>query len=168
MIVLSILTFLLGAPGTPGAGGWSAGELRWDARAVEHLLNRAGFGASSEEIARGVEQGAEAFVDQLLAGSEASDVFRSTLIGSASERRRMRELSDEERREEKLMMRRDDREQLNAFLEHWFERILSSPHVLEERMTLFWHGHFPSSQQDVQRSGEMIEQQALLPPACAG
>jgi len=140
----------------------SGGALHWDARAARHLLNRAGFGGSPEEIRRGVQIGAEGQVDALLAGEGDGDGFRHAPIGSTRERRRMRELPDEERREEQRMMRRDDREQLQAFLEHWCAGILSSPQVLEERMTLFWHGHFTSSQQDVQSSSEMIDQHELL------
>ena len=157
------MAFSSGGPvrtGEPG-GVRSATELSWDARSVEHLYNRAGFGASPAWVARGVELGPEAIVDELLADAPPVP-FRSHSIGSTMEQRRLRDLSEDERREERRRIRRDDREQLVAFLEWWVERILSSDRVLEERMVLFWHGHFPSSQQDVQKSHEMIQQQMLF------
>ena len=163
MTVLSILLLSTCAavPPVPPATTVSPDSLLWNERAVEHLLNRAGLGASVEEIRRGMEMGAEAFVQELLDGRSGAS-FGARSIGSTMERRRLRDLPEEQRREEAQMIRRDDREQLNAFLLWWFDRLLTSSDVLEERMVLFWHGHFPSSQQDVQRSREMIGQNQLF------
>ena len=46
--------------------------VRWDARAVEHLLNRAGFGATGADIARGLAIGQAALVAELVDGPSAS------------------------------------------------------------------------------------------------
>ncbi len=143
------------------AGGARAGELAWDAARVEHLLNRAGFGGSSADVARGLSLGPEALVDELLAPGDGA-LFSGGTLDLGGERRRLRGLDEEARREELRLLRRDDREQLEAFLDWWAERLVSSPAVVEERMTLFWHGLLPSSQQDVQSSLEMIAQHELL------
>ncbi len=167
MSLLPTLALLaLHAPGPPGepTGAAPAAPMSWDALAVEHLLNRAGFGGSPEEIRRGVELGQVALVEELLAGG-AEAAFQAQPSASDQERRELRELPDEERRLELRMLRREDRAELEAFLAWWVERLLTvrgGSGVLAERMTLFWHGAFPSSQQDVQRAREMIGQHELL------
>ena len=50
----------VGAPAAP------RGHVAWDARAVEHLLNRAGFGARPSEIQDGVKLGQAALVEKLV------------------------------------------------------------------------------------------------------
>ena len=40
----------------------------------------------------------------------------------------------------------------------WLERMLNAPRPLQEKMTLFWHGHFTSSWWDVGRGYHLVEQ----------
>jgi len=54
--------------------------VRWDARAVEHLLNRAGFGATGADIARGLAIGQAAL-------SPSSSMAPAPARGSTSNRR---------------------------------------------------------------------------------
>ena len=140
-------------------------ELRFDASAAEHLLNRAGFGASPEEIERAVEDGLEATVLRLLSPDDdpLPPYFERIRRRSAMrDRAGEEELTDAERRKLQNRIRRDDRDQLSDFLDWWMEQLIESEHPLRERMTLFWHGHFTSSMDDVKNSHEMIQQVLLL------
>ena len=44
----------------------------------------------------------------------------------------------------------------------WLREMVVSPTPLRERMTLFWHNHFATSQQKVNRSQAMWKQQRVL------
>jgi len=148
-------------------------ELVWDAAAAEHLHNRAGFGATPEEIERAVARGLEATVAELLhCGSDPVEPFFEHLLRRGAAEERMDERSHEGgegmepsadlRREIKNQIKREDYDQLRDFLTWWIERMVSGQDRLRERMTLFWHGHFTSSMSDVKDSYEMIEQNRLL------
>ncbi len=152
----------------------------FDARSAEHLLSRAGFGATSERVAQAVDAGLEATIERLLAGSAiAADPFRAERLSPYNQRTRDRmaaverelgrpieSVSAEDRqevaREVVLAMRRDDRRQLDDYTEWWVERMLEDSHPLRERMALFWHGYFTSSRQDVRDSYELIAQHELI------
>ncbi len=146
------------------------GELVWDARAAEHLINRAGFGARPEEIARAVELGAEGFVDALLAGpgteparfpAERFDyraAMRAVAMSAGSDDPQSRRLEFAEADG----LRDADQAQRDRYLDFWMERLLAAEDPLRERMTLFWHGYFTSSYRDVKNSYELIAQNEFL------
>jgi len=138
-------------------------ELAWNAANVEHLFNRAGFGASLRTIARALKRGPEATLDELLEGEGwIEEPFYTRLRGGVEMRESMRNMSQEKRDTVKKRMRREEAAQVRDFLGWWVERMLSGTDDLRERMTLFWHGHFTSSMQDVKNSHEMILQNKLL------
>jgi hypothetical protein len=138
----------------------------WTEREAEHLLNRAGFGGSSAEVERAVELGREAFVAALFVpldpDSATFDVDWLAPGPMGPMERRERPASEEERKRRQREMRRDDQTQLREYLQWWVTRMLRGEDPLRERMTLFWHGYFTSSQQDVKNSFEMIQQNQLL------
>jgi uncharacterized protein (DUF1800 family) len=144
------------------AGSRQQEPTAWDERAVEHLMNRAGFGARQAEIEAGVRMGREAFVDALLdgAGEEPEPFFVTEVDRRASEEGRPMDRGAllELRRE----ARREDRRQIVQYAGWWVEQMRSGTHPLRERMTLFWHGHFTSSMTDVKSSVAMIRQNELL------
>ncbi|MHC4262349.1 MAG: hypothetical protein ACYSWX_07510, partial [Planctomycetota bacterium] len=74
MILATLLSLLPLGPGDPGPT--STDDLVFDARAAEHLLSRAGFGATTDEVEAAVEAGLDATIERLLAGSgRARDPF---------------------------------------------------------------------------------------------
>lgn len=133
----------------------------WDARAVEHLYSRAGFGASRREIDRGVKKGVSALVDELLNERYEEDPFFYERMG-IDDAERMRDLEREERRKLIRERNRADRLQMQAFSAWWIDRMIEGHDPLRERMTLFWHGFFTSSYKEVGRSDEMIAQNDLF------
>src|SRR5258707_6197417 len=44
----------------------------------------------------------------------------------------------------------------------WLYRLLHSPHPLQEKLTLFWHNHFATSNAKVQNASFMLGQYELM------
>src|SRR6478672_3762025 len=104
-----------------------ATDAPWDAGAAAHLLRRAGFGASPAETARAVELGLEGAVKDLFDdGKEQEAQFQETF-----------------RRLSGTFVDFSDGPQLQAW---WCYRMLTTRAPLREKLTLFWHGHFATSQ----------------------
>ncbi len=147
----------------PSGGGEDDRPVAWNARCVEHLLNRAAFGASAEELASALELGPEGLVEALVAhGPWIEEPFYGRIRVDEELRKAWKGLPEEEREGRMRAMRKEDREQLGDFLDWWVGRMLAGEDPLRERMTLFWHGHFTSSIEVVRSSYEMIRQNQLL------
>lgn len=111
---------------------------RWDRVKVGHLFRRAAFGASQVRIEQGLQQLPEQIVDRLLAGGEDLPEFEAGM--------------------ERLLpgvVESNNAAQAQAL---WMHRLLASPHPLQERMTLFWHDHFATSNAKVNRVPLMVRQ----------
>jgi uncharacterized protein (DUF1800 family) len=114
----------------------------WDLRKVAHLHRRAGFGAARAELERDMKDGPAASVDRLL---------------------RPRALNDDEKqvldslRQGVLDSR--DAARLKAW---WLYRVLYDPDPLREKLTLFWHGHFATSNRKVDNVPLMLAQNETL------
>ncbi|MBV9718652.1 MAG: DUF1800 domain-containing protein [Candidatus Eremiobacteraeota bacterium] len=96
-------------------------------RAAAHLLRRAGFGGTPEEIRRYAVMRAGDAVAALLA------VPRATSVGPPPEADTDGPLG-----------KREARDAVLALQLWWLNRMLASPAPLQEKMTLFFHGHFTS------------------------
>lgn len=134
----------------------------WDARAIEHLLNRSGFGATSADIDAAMAMGREARLARLFQGSDAE-----TKIFAISEPKRptpeeRRAMSEEQRKETYNRLRRDDNRQLLEYSAWWLDAMADDQHPLRERMVLFWHGFFTSSAREVKNGEAMIRQNQLF------
>ncbi|MDX9911032.1 MAG: DUF1800 domain-containing protein [Phycisphaerales bacterium] len=167
-------------PARRARGPRLTGEIRPDEFGFDqarHLLWRAGFGGTTAQIATLASWGPEDAVDYLLeyddipfendSGSDFDpDIIRPL---SAEERRmvaRARASSDEEVlarvRVARQMRERDDRQQMAQIQKWWLRRMIQTPRPLEEKMTLFWHGHFAASYRGVQNSYHMLAQNATF------
>jgi uncharacterized protein (DUF1800 family) len=117
-------------------------EAPWDVRRVGHLYRRAGFGATSPDLEAGLKNGPEKTLQALLVGGPGLDDFD----------RRMKPLAD-------VIGRTNNAVQLRSW---WLTRMLYSPHPLQEKITLFWHNHFATSNTKVQNATAMLRQYDLL------
>lgn len=133
----------------------------WDARAVEHLWNRAGFGARPAEIAQGLEMGPDALVDRLL--THRADV-EPPFVESIQEPlpRKLKEMSEEDQKKIRRDYTERDRKQLVEYMSWWIDRMASGDDPLLDRMTLFWHGLLTSSIEQVKHSYPMLKQNEFL------
>lgn len=112
----------------------------WDLKKVGHLFRRAAFGANHGELQRGLKDGPEVTIDRLLAGGPRDDDFEQTCAYMT--------------REQSLPAGAPTR-QLAAW---WLYRMIRSPHPLREKITLFWHNHFATSNAKVENAQYMLGQ----------
>jgi uncharacterized protein (DUF1800 family) len=123
-------------------------ERPWDRSCVAHLHRRAGFAAPWAVLERDLRDGPGASVDRLLKGEPASGdgtsapEFEASLDSVASELEGSADLT-----------------QAQAI---WLYRMIFTPHPLRERMTLFWHNHFATSNVKVESPALLQRQNHLL------
>jgi hypothetical protein len=152
----------------------------FDVTKAAHLLNRAGFGGTPEEIARVVELGPAGAVDWLMdfpdAGADEqsqTDVpDLSSIDGFPKSFREVRQQlagkSAEERRQIVNKFMAANRDALLATIGWWTDRMAYGPSPLQEKLTLFWHGHFTTSAKDERSALLMWNQNELLRRNAAG
>ncbi|HEX3672589.1 MAG TPA: DUF1800 domain-containing protein [Candidatus Cybelea sp.] len=96
-------------------------------RAAAHLLRRAGFGGTPDEVRRFAEMRAEEAASALVAVPSAKSI-PAPPEGEIAGPTGMREA----------------RHNLAALQLWWLNRMLTTPAPLQEKMTLYFHGHFTS------------------------
>lgn len=151
----------------------------WTQREAAHLLNRAGFGGSPEQIQTLHSLGREKAVEQLLnppqgadqmdppgwavgEGDQTEEEFSKQMKDLERERSKMSaEEYDQARRKLRQQVQRTQRKTGGELQEWWFNSMLKTNTPLQEKMTLFWHDHFPSSLQKV-RDPRLLYQQNVL------
>ena len=129
---------------------------------ARHLLNRAGFGATDREIQRTVGMTREQATRNLLDNVRTSPVTPPPAWTAEAIALRYRRRGEEATDVERKMFQQ---EQIRKGLElrgWWVDEMLSTSSPLTERMTLFWHNHFVSSQQKVKLAELMYRQNATL------
>jgi uncharacterized protein (DUF1800 family) len=126
---------------------------------ARHLLNRAGFGATDAEVALFARLDRDAAVDKLLesARREALTQPPAFVDEPFQPYYRLRGMSAEER----MAAQRTLRQQSFELRAWWLGEMIASPSPLTERLALFWHNHFATSQQKV-RSVQLMYRQNLL------
>jgi uncharacterized protein (DUF1800 family) len=126
---------------------------------ARHLLARTGFGPTPAEVAAFASlTRAEAVERLLVPGGPTARTAVPDWVGEFIPLRRVQQLSPDERKA-------FQREQLDKSLQlraWWLHEMLTTDAPLTERMTLFWHNHFVSSQQKVRSPVLMYRQNLLL------
>jgi uncharacterized protein (DUF1800 family) len=114
----------------------------WDLRKVAYLHRRAGFCATRAELLRDLAVGPEASVARIFKPpplsadeAEAIDGLRQTARTSSN---------------------------IDLLKVCWLNRILRGPDPLREKLTLFWHGHFATSNKKVDSVTLMDRQNETL------
>ena len=138
----------------------------WDAAKARHLLNRAGFGVPSKLVEDLVGMGPEAAVAHLVEYDHLHQRLTEPKTVPFLARRTIArdnpEASEEEIQELYTEYRRSERMALEGMKSWWLQRMHKTHRPLEEKMALFWHGHFAISSQKVQSSTHTYEYNALL------
>ena len=176
---LLALVLALNAGTAPGASaGNEASSLKplapkdWSDAHAAHLLRRAGFGGPQAEIEKLAAMGLDAAVAHLVDYQQhkydpAPPPVPEELFERPDRRERSR-MTEEERRAEEERRRRLERQALEETRLWWLERMLESPRPLEEKLVLFWHGHFTSGAREVRSAVFMKEQNDLFRRLAAG
>ncbi|MBC7623519.1 MAG: DUF1800 family protein, partial [Aeromicrobium sp.] len=129
---------------------------------ARHLLGRSGFAASQSDIrALATLSRAEA-ADRLIKSAATSTIAITTPPAWVNDRpiapAKLQAMSQEERQAEQ----RRNVEHAFELREWWFREMLTTPSPLAEKMTLFWHNHFATSQQKVRFTPLMYHQNVTL------
>ena len=140
---------------------------RWDFTAAAHLLNRAGFGGPPAEIeelvALGPEQAVARLVDYGKVPDPTPDPAWAKPDAERMERlRAARQASPEERRKLQREQQQLERQRMMELRHWWLKRMAAGPRPLQEKMVLFWHGHFATSVEKVRGAYLMWRQNELF------
>jgi uncharacterized protein (DUF1800 family) len=124
-------------PYTPSA------KAPWDIRRVGHLYRRASFGPTHADLEKGLKAGGpKKPIEDLLVGGSGQEEFEQ----------RMAPLADS-------IAAGNNAVQLRAW---WVTGMLYTPHPLREKLTLFWHNHFATSNAKVRNARFMLGQYRLM------
>jgi Protein of unknown function (DUF1800) len=152
----------------------------FDSIKAAHLLNRAGFGGTPEEIEKVMAMGPEQSVDWLMdypdAGADEEGQNDqpdfSNIDGYPKDFRAIREMmagkTQEERKALQQQLMQANREALMEVMKWWINRLAYGKYPLQEKLTLFWHGHFTTSAKDERSASLMFTQNELLRRMSAG
>ncbi len=126
---------------------------------ARHLLNRVGFGATDAEIRDYAALTRTQAVERILGGTTTQAALQPPAFVNEPflPYYRFRAMSAEERMAEQRKLVEQGFE-LRAW---WLREMLLTPSPLTERMTLFWHNHFATSQRKV-RAGQLMYRQNVL------
>jgi uncharacterized protein (DUF1800 family) len=161
----------------------------WNARRAAHLLERAGFGGTPEDVARLTAMGPQAAVRHLVYYSSipdklpafdhsgahdyglepfppsrpaATDLAKKTgeSLGvkvKPSGNRRLQPVADRF-----FYWLRASRLETHRLAYWWANRMLATERPVEEKMALFWHGHFATTEEKVRDYRKMLRQNELF------
>lgn len=178
------------------SGNLPAAELtpqtEWDYAKARHLMVRAGFGGTPQEIEKLQKLGLQKAVDYLVDFKKLPEAGNAIDVKNDKDRaieiltklskesgndsyleviknpRELRKLGEIERKKFSRQMRRMDSRQMAQIQEYWLSRLVKSPRPLEEKLVLFWHGHFASEYRTVRSSYAMFQQNELFRKEAAG
>jgi len=126
---------------------------------ARHLLARTGFGPSGADIQRFAALDRAQAVERLLADVRTAPSLPPPVFDDrAPQPAAGRTLTPEERRAY-VREQNEDTQRLRGW---WIAEMVATPSPLTERMTLFWHNHFVSSQQKVRLARLMYAQNATF------
>lgn len=190
----ALLALLLAPFACMAATDWTGdltpiGQEDWNTERAAHLLERAGFGGTPEEIAQFAAMTPEAAVRRLvyhkdiandLPAFDHSGVHDAGLEPFPASRPAATDLAKEtgesmgikvkpagNRRLQPVANKffywlRASRLETNRVAYWWADRMLATRRPLEEKMALFWHGHFATSEEKVRDYRKMLKQNELF------
>jgi len=155
--VMRIFTILLLClPGLALAGGMGETDAR-------HLLARTGFSPTASEIREYAALSRTQAVERLLATVRTEPITPLPPgISDFMPLPKLREMRKNATEEERKRFVREQIEKGLALRAWWLQEMLVTDSPLTERMTLFWHNHFVSSQQKVKSTALLARQNLLL------
>ena len=141
---------------------------RWSFGTAAHLLNRAGFGGSPAEIQKLADLGLDQAVAHLLDYETVPDPTPNPdwARPNPEELRKYREAIRTGTPEEKKAAQREQQQifqrRMLELRGWWLQRMAHGPRPFQEKMVLFWHGHFATSVEKVRNPYFMWRQNELF------
>ena len=198
---LAVLTLRVSAAASAGPEGWTddlspIAASDWSYARAAHLIERAGFGATPQEIERLASMTPARAVDWLVdyegvahqlkpfdesgiwdAGMDPFPPSRAEAVRIAQTKgealgvkvlppgaqRRLQPVVD--KFFYGLAANNFETQRLGLW---WANRMLATPRPLEEKLTLFWHGHFATSENKVRDYRMMLRQNVMLRERASG
>ena len=190
LLLVALLSIPAVASSADGAGDLSPIDAQdWNYAKAAHLLERAGFGGTPEEVARYAAMTPQAAVRHLVRnkdvpnplpafdesdvhdpGLEPFPVSRPAATDRAKEtgesmgvkvkpagNRRLQPVADKF-----FYWLRASRLETHRMSYWWANRMLVTERPLEEKMALFWHGHFANSEEKIRDYRKLLKQIQLL------
>jgi uncharacterized protein (DUF1800 family) len=134
----------------------------WTVRQAAHLARRAGFGGAPADVARLTSAGMRVAVDRYVRFADTSALPAAPAGLVADRRRPGLPPPDGDLIAFRKAIAQAHRADTVA-LESWFlDRMIVSPAPLQEKMTLFWHGHFTSAYQKGIPAQALVDQNNLF------
>lgn len=140
---------------------------KWNYENAAHLLNRAGFGGTPGEIEKLLKMGLDGAVNFLvdyekLPATATPPSWAKDDPERFARTREFKKATEAERREMRKMEQQLQRTQVQELREWWLGQMASGERPLQEKMTLFWHGHFATSVQKVKSAYLMYLQNDIF------
>jgi uncharacterized protein (DUF1800 family) len=153
----------------------------FDGVKAAHLLSRAGFGGTLEEIEHVRSIGPEAAADELLdfpdvPAEEESETDLPDLSAIEGLPKTFRDIQKQisgttdaaEKQKIRQKINQANMEVLMTTMNWWMKRMAFGQYPMQEKLTLFWHGHFTTSAKDEHMAALMWRQNELLRSSAAG
>ncbi len=156
------LLFALALAAAPANPLRSSNE--WSADHASHLLRRAGFGGTPDQIDFLHGLGRRKAVEYLVNYESRPDdpILLRLEPYQPPPRMAQPDATPQELQELQNQRRRADHRQFERLVQWWIETMISSPRPLQEKLVLFWHGHFTSGYREVQSSLALHRQNELF------
>jgi uncharacterized protein (DUF1800 family) len=135
----------------------SAAPNSWSHDDAAHLLRRAGFGGTPEQIDRLHAMGKAKAVEYLLNGPTSKPTTRPVFAKVDLPAYEFEKLP-----EDRKLAQKTQRQDMQGVRAWWLDRMCRTDKPLEEKMTLFWHGLFCSGFMEVRESRFMHQQNELF------
>lgn len=163
---------------------------QWNSHLARHLLERAGFGGTPAEVSRLAQMTAAEAVRYLVYFEGASEpqsapfahsgIFDEGLDPFPPSRPATTKLAEQTGEALGIKVKpggnrplqpivnkffywlRASRLETDRVAQWWAERMLTSPRPLQEKMALFWHGHFATNEDKVRDYRKMLQQLELF------
>jgi uncharacterized protein (DUF1800 family) len=145
----------------------------WNRRVAAHLLRRAGFGGAPADVDRLAGMSVRSAIDSFITFADTASLparpaltdppipprglYRGMMMGVAPDSGTV-----DARKAFQMQNNRIRRQNLIAMQQWWLARMIASPAPLQEKMTLFWHGHFTSSPEKQTSAQELLMQNQLF------
>ncbi len=138
----------------------------WTLENAAHLLNRAGFGGTPDQIKAFYDLGFARAVQAVLDGPDDSAQFPKPAWADPQDLLKFRQDMMLMSPEDRQTAQRDRQKQYSQegldLITWWINRMRYTANPFREKMTLFWHGHFATSVQKVRDSYLMWQQNEML------
>jgi uncharacterized protein (DUF1800 family) len=140
----------------------------WNYAMAAHLLNRAGFGGSPAEIQKLADLGPDQAVASLLDYENIPDPTPNPgwAQPNPEELQKFRQVistgTPEEKKAAQQARQQAIQKQMLELRGWWLQRMVKGPRPMQEKLVLFWHGHFATSVEKVRNPFYMWQQNELF------